>query len=42
MPGVDEPHIRTFESLQLEGSHVGDLLYKNSHHRATLRREGYT
>ena len=41
MPDVDEPHIRIFESSQLEGSYVGDLLY-NSHHHATLRREGYT
>ena len=27
MPDVDGVHIRIFESLQLEGSYVGDLLY---------------
>ena len=27
MPGIDGTHICIFESLQLEGSYVGDLLY---------------
>ena len=29
-PDVDGTHVRNFESLQLEGSHVGDLLYRES------------
>ena len=27
MPDVDRTHVRTFESSQLEGLYVGDLLY---------------
>ena len=27
MPDVDGTHVRTFESSQLEGLYVGDLLY---------------
>ena len=27
MPDVDGTHVHNFESLQLEGSHIGDLLY---------------
>ena len=27
MPDADETHVRIFESSQLEGSYVGDLLY---------------
>ena len=27
MPDIDGKHIRIFESSQLEGSYVGDLLY---------------
>jgi len=30
MPDVDGTHVRIFESLQLEDSYVGDLLYLGS------------
>ena len=35
MPDADGTHILIFESLQLEGSYVGDLLYLCSAHRET-------
>ena len=30
LPDVDGPHVCIFESLQLEGSYVGDLLFMSS------------
>ena len=30
MPHIDGTHVHSFESSQLEGSYVGDLLYTNS------------
>ena len=30
-PDVDGTHVHIFESSQLEGSYVGDLLYFNPH-----------
>ena len=35
MPDADGTHILIFESLQLEGLYVGDLLYLCSAHRET-------
>ena len=31
MPDVDGTHVPIFESLQLEGSYIGDVLYKILH-----------
>ena len=40
-PDVDGMHIRTFESSQLEGSYVGDLLYGTCTKLHTSYREGW-